>query len=112
MKAIIDNIKILEQNAINKGLDELILMENAGLNLAKLIKKEAKKIRIQRKIRKVKILFLLGGGNNASDGLVALRNLKHAKAYKIGFKENTLFKKQEQILQNYAFKFCKKEPNF
>ncbi len=31
MKAIIDNIKILEQNAINKGLDELILMENAGL---------------------------------------------------------------------------------
>lgn len=61
MKAIIDNIKILEQNAINKGLDELILMENAGLNLAKLIKKEAKKIRIQRKIRKVKILFLLGG---------------------------------------------------
>ncbi len=34
MKAIIDNIKILEQNAINKGLDELILMENAGLNLA------------------------------------------------------------------------------
>ncbi|EFN2812605.1 NAD(P)H-hydrate dehydratase [Campylobacter jejuni] len=112
MKAIIDNIKILEQNAINKGLDELILMENAGLNLAKLIKKEAKKIRIQHKIRKVKILFLLGGGNNASDGLVALRNLKHAKAYKIGFKENTLFKKQEQILQNYAFKFCKKEPNF
>lgn len=112
MKAIIDNIKILEQNAINKGLDELILMENAGLNLAKLIKKEAKKIRIQRKIKKVKILFLLGGGNNASDGLVALRNLKHAKAYKIGFKENTLFKKQEQILQNYAFKFCQKEPNF
>ncbi|ELK4681009.1 bifunctional ADP-dependent NAD(P)H-hydrate dehydratase/NAD(P)H-hydrate epimerase, partial [Campylobacter jejuni] len=53
MKAIIDNIKILEQNAINKGLDELILMENAGLNLAKLIKKEAKKIRIQRKIKKV-----------------------------------------------------------
>ncbi|WP_324186078.1 NAD(P)H-hydrate epimerase, partial [Campylobacter coli] len=66
----------------NKGLDELILMENAGLNLAKLIKKEAKKIRKQYKIKKVKILFLLGGGNNAADGLVALRNLKHAKAYK------------------------------
>lgn len=60
MKAIIDNIKILEQNAINKGLDELILMENAGLNLAKLIKKKLK-IRIQRKIRKVKILFIRRG---------------------------------------------------
>ncbi len=62
MKAIIDNIKILEQNAINKGLDELILMENAGLNLAKLIKKEAKKIRIQRKIRKVKNTFFIRRG--------------------------------------------------
>ncbi len=99
MKAIIDNIKILEQNAINKGLDELILMENAGLNLAKLIKKEAKKIRIQRKIRKVKILFLLGGGNNASDGLVALRNLKHkSKFYKIMLLN---FVKKNPILKNF-----------
>ncbi len=32
MKTITDDIKTLEQNAINKGLDELILMENAGLN--------------------------------------------------------------------------------
>nr|EAL9120064.1 NAD(P)H-hydrate dehydratase [Campylobacter coli] len=112
MKTITDDIKTLEQNAINKGLDELILMENAGLNLAKLIKKEAKKIRKQYKIKKVKILFLLGGGNNAADGLVALRNLKHAKAYKLGFKENEIFKKQEQILKNFGFKFAKKEPKF
>lgn len=112
MKAITSDIKILEQNAIDKGLDELILMENAGLHLAKLIQKEAKKIRKKFKIKKVKILFLLGGGNNGADALVALRNLKGAKAYKIGFKENELFKKQEQILQNYAFKFCKKEPKF
>ncbi|EAL1750637.1 bifunctional ADP-dependent NAD(P)H-hydrate dehydratase/NAD(P)H-hydrate epimerase, partial [Campylobacter coli] len=61
MKTTTDDIKTLEQNAINKGLDELILMENAGLNLAKLIKKEAKKILKQYKIKKVKILFLLGG---------------------------------------------------
>lgn len=52
MKAIIDNIKILEQNAINKGLDELILMENAGLNLAKLIKKEAKKFAFNARLKK------------------------------------------------------------
>ncbi|EGK8211998.1 NAD(P)H-hydrate dehydratase [Campylobacter coli] len=112
MKTITDDIKILEQNTIDKGLDELILMENAGLNLAKLIKKEAKKIRKQCKMKKVKILFLLGGGNNAADGLVALRNLKHAKAYKLGFKENEIFKKQEQILKNFGFKFAKKEPKF
>lgn len=112
MKIIADDIKILEQNAINKGLNELILMENAGLHLAKLIQKEEKKIRTRLKIKKVKILFLLGGGNNAADGLVALRNLKHAKAYKLGFKENELFKKQEQILKNYGFKFCKNKPKF
>ncbi|XTO85621.1 NAD(P)H-hydrate epimerase [Campylobacter coli] len=54
----------------------------------------------------------MGGGNNAADGLVALRNLKHAKAYKLGFKENEIFKKQEQILKNFGFKFAKKEPKF
>ncbi len=52
MKAIIDNIKILEQNAINKGLDELILMENAGLNLAKLIKKKLKKSAFNARLKK------------------------------------------------------------
>lgn len=112
MKTITNDIKLLEQNAINKGLDELILMENAGFNLAKLIQKEAKKIRKNFKLKKVKILFLLGGGNNAADGLVALRNLKNAKAYKLGFKENEIFKKQEQILKNFGFKFMQKEPKF
>lgn len=112
MKIITDNIKLLEQSAREKGLDEIILMENAGLNLAKLIKKEAKKIRNKFKIKKIKILFLLGGGKNAADGLVALRNLKGVKAYKLGFKENEIFKKQEQILKNFDFKFIQKEPKF
>ncbi len=108
MKAIIDNIKILEQNAINKGLDELILMENAGVNLATLVKKQARRLGIKNS----EILFLLGGGNNGADGLVAIRHLKKVKAYKFGFKENETFKKQEQILKNFGFKFMKKKPKF
>lgn len=104
MKTVVKESKSFDLRAVNLGLDELILMENAGIALAKLIKKECKKI--QNK----KVLFLLGGGNNAADGLVALRHLKKAKAYKLGFKENAMFLKQEQILKNYGFSFLNKEP--
>lgn len=108
MKNIYKNSKELDIKAIQNGLDEILLMENAGLNLAKTVKKEAKKLNK----KKVKILFLLGGGNNAADGLVAIRQIKKCKAYKLGFKESELFKKQEKILLNYGFKFLDKEPNF
>lgn len=108
MKALCKNSKELDLKAIQKGLDELMLMENAGANLARLVKKEAKKLGL----KKAKILFLLGGGNNAADGLVALRQLKNSYGFKLAFKENENFKKQEQILKNYGFKFLEKEPNF
>ncbi|MBS4241289.1 NAD(P)H-hydrate dehydratase [Campylobacter vulpis] len=104
MKAVVKQSTNLDLRAVRLGLDELILMENAGIALAKLIKKERKKLQNKR------VLFLLGGGNNAADGLVALRHLKKAKAYKMGFKENAMFLKQEQILKNYGFSFLKKEP--
>ncbi|MDL0104145.1 NAD(P)H-hydrate dehydratase [Campylobacter felis] len=104
MKAVVKESKSLDLRAVSLGLDELILMENAGIALAKLIKKECKKLQNKR------VLFLLGGGNNAADGLVALRHLKKAKAYKMGFKENKMFAKQEQILKNYGFSFLAKEP--
>ncbi|QWU80051.1 carbohydrate kinase, YjeF-related protein [Campylobacter novaezeelandiae] len=106
MKAIYNNSQILDQNAINNGLNEDILLENAGISLAKLIKKE------QKKFNKAKVLFLLGGGNNACDALVAIRHLKKCKAFKLEFRENENFKKQSRILGNYGFKFLKKEPNF
>ncbi|EFV07095.1 conserved hypothetical protein, partial [Campylobacter jejuni subsp. jejuni DFVF1099] len=61
MKAIIDNIKILEQNAINKGLDELILMENAGLNLAKLIKKKLKNYAFNARLESKNTFFIRRG---------------------------------------------------
>ena len=104
MKAVVKESASLDLRAMNLGLDELILMENAGIALANLIKKNTKKLRNK------KVLFLLGGGNNAADGLVALRHLKKAKAYKMGFKENKMFAKQEQILKNYNFSFLRKEP--
>ncbi|MFB1639914.1 NAD(P)H-hydrate dehydratase [Campylobacter sp. MRC_CM3] len=106
MKAITDNIRLLEQNAINKGLSETILMENAGAALARFVSQKAKKLRVKNS----EILFLLGGGNNAADGLVAIRHLKKVKAYKLGLRENDTFKQQEQILINFGFKMIKKEP--
>lgn len=111
MKALCKNSKELDLKAIQKGLDELMLMENAGASLARLVKKEAKKLG-QKNGKRAKILFLLGGGNNAADGLVALRQLKNSYGFKLAFKENENFKKQEQILKNYGFKFLEKEPNF
>ncbi|MBZ7946559.1 NAD(P)H-hydrate dehydratase [Campylobacter sp. RM10541] len=106
MKAITDNIRLLEQNAINKGLSETILMENAGTALARFVSQKAKKLGVKNS----EILFLLGGGNNAADGLVAIRHLKKVKAYKLGLRENDTFKQQEQILINFGFKMIKKEP--
>ncbi|MBZ7942098.1 NAD(P)H-hydrate dehydratase [Campylobacter molothri] len=106
MKAITDNIRLLEQNAINKGLSETILMENAGTALARFVSQKAKKLGVKNS----EILFLLGGGNNAADGLVAIRHLKKVKAYKLGLRENNTFKQQEQILINFGFKMIKKEP--
>ncbi|MCR6585137.1 NAD(P)H-hydrate dehydratase [Campylobacter insulaenigrae] len=100
-----DNTKF-EQEFCNKGLDELIMMENAGIELANFILKKSKKF------KNAKILFLLGGGNNAADGLVAIRHLKNSKAYCFNYKQSELFQKQIQILKNIGYKFLKKEPKF
>lgn len=106
MRIIFSDGATFDKEAIKKGLDELVLMENAGRALATLVRKKSKKF------KKARVLFLLGGGKNAADGLVALRHLKGAKAYKIGFKECELFQKQEKILKNCAFEFLEKEPDF
>ncbi|AJC85371.1 bifunctional ADP-dependent NAD(P)H-hydrate dehydratase/NAD(P)H-hydrate epimerase [Campylobacter peloridis] len=106
MKAIFkDNISY-EKQLIEKGLDEFLMMENAGIELANFIKKKSKKF------KNAKILFLLGAGGNAADGLVAIRHLKKAYAYALGYKKSTMFIKQEQILKNMGFKFLKKQPKF
>lgn len=109
MKKIIKNSKIYDEEALNLGLDSVILMENAGLNLAKITQKALRK----KGIKRGRILILLGGGNNAADGLVALRHLKNASAFLVGnFKKSELFKKQEKIALNLGLKFHDKCPNF
>lgn len=113
MKAIFKDIKELEKRAVDMGLDELLLMENAGRKLARIIEKKMKQI------KKARILFLLGGGNNAADALVAARHLKQKYAKYItlfcvneDFKKSELFLKQAAILKNLGFKIQNKEPNF
>ncbi|TQR33738.1 bifunctional ADP-dependent NAD(P)H-hydrate dehydratase/NAD(P)H-hydrate epimerase [Campylobacter sp. MIT 99-7217] len=113
MKAIYKDCKKLDERAVNLGLDELILMENAGLNLADLIKKK-----LLKKKSKPRILFLLGGGNNAADGLVAARILqndfKKIRLFCVDekLKKSALFEKQLQIAKNLKLHFLKKEPRF
>lgn len=113
MKAVFKDIKELEQRAIDLGLDEILLMENAGYELARIIEKKIKKR------KKARILFLLGGGNNAADALVAARHLKQKYFKNInlfcvneGFKKSPLFLKQAEILKKLDFKFLFKEPDF
>lgn len=110
MKKIIKEAKIYDENAVNLGLDEIILMENAGLNLAKITQKALRK----KGVKNGRILILLGGGNNAADGLVALRHLKNAYAFLVdkNLKKSTLFEKQLKIALNLKCKFLSKVPNF
>jgi NAD(P)H-hydrate epimerase len=49
------------------GIPSFLLMENAGLKIVQVIKKEFPNAK--------KILFLIGKGNNGGDGLVAVRHL-------------------------------------
>lgn len=110
MKAVVKNAKALDERALNLGLDELILMENAGQKLAQIAKKALRK----KGIKRGRILILLGQGNNAADGLVAARHLKNALCFIVdkNLKKSTLFKKQEQIALNLGVNFLNKEPNF
>lgn len=77
MKAVIKSAKTFDERAIKLGLDELILMENAGANLAKIAKNALRK----KGVKNGRILILLGQGNNGADGLVAARHLKNALCF-------------------------------
>lgn len=110
MKAIVKNAKILDERALNLGFDELILMENAGKNLAKITQKALAK----KGVKNGRILILLGCGNNGADGLVAARHLKNALCFIVdnNLKKSALFQKQEQIALNLGVKFLDKCPHF
>ena len=110
MKAVVKSAKAFDERAIKLGLDELILMENAGANLAKIAKNALRK----KGVKNGRILILLGQGNNGADGLVAARHLKNVLCFCVdkNLKKSPLFEKQEKIALNLGIKFLDKKPNF
>ena len=62
-------MKLLEDMAEEIGISKLILMENAGLQLANTIQKQYSKNKSKN------ILIVCGSGNNGGDGLVCARHL-------------------------------------
>ena len=62
-------MKLLEDMAEEIGISKLVLMENAGLQLANVIQKQYSKNKSKN------ILIVCGSGNNGGDGLVCARHL-------------------------------------
>ena len=62
-------MNLLEDMAEEIGISKLILMENAGLQLANIIQKQYSKNKSKN------ILIVCGSGNNGGDGLVCARHL-------------------------------------
>lgn len=84
----------------NFGLSEKILMENAASKIEIEIRKKLKKHR--------KILALIGNGNNAADGICALRRLSgDFKCYALflGKKSNEMLEFQMQIAKKVGMEF-------
>ena len=85
MKALFKSAAKIQQSAINAGLSELILQENAAFGVANLVR--------EKLARASKIVFLCGGGNNGADAIAAARML--ACEY-----ECELFFTSEKLCQN------------
>tara|TARA_B100001750_G_scaffold84263_1_gene66608 strand:- start:342 stop:1013 length:672 start_codon:yes stop_codon:yes gene_type:complete len=64
-----EKMKLLEDMAEEIGISKLVLMENAGLQLANVIQKQYSKNKSKN------ILIVCGSGNNGGDGLVCARHL-------------------------------------
>ena len=91
-------MKSMEKIAIDSGKTESDLINNAGKEIAKYIKKNF--------IKEKKILFILGKGNNAKDGYIAFKQLLKSK-YEINillvFKDSD-YKSWNYDLNKYASK--------
>ena len=69
----VEEIQRLDKTAIEKfGVPSMVLMENAGRQVALEV------IRQLKKIKKPSVCVICGPGNNAGDGLVAARHLANA----------------------------------
>lgn len=66
-----------DQETIEAGYPEILLMESAALGTAKLAEEIIEKKLVYEEKSKIKITFLVGKGNNGGDGLAAARILKN-----------------------------------
>ena len=64
-----EEMRLLEDRASQQGIDNAILMERAGLEIALAVSREIGFLRL------IPILILVGPGNNGLDGLIAGRHL-------------------------------------
>ncbi|MCS7185243.1 MAG: NAD(P)H-hydrate epimerase [bacterium] len=99
------NIRKWDEETSKKGMDTILLMENAGAEIARFVEK---------KFKNKKALIVFGKGNNAADCIVAARHLI-TKGFDIKlhpiFEEseyNYLLKKQLQIIKTLKPNFVDK----
>jgi|TARA_B110000263_G_scaffold170977_1_gene149008 NAD(P)H-hydrate epimerase len=72
-----DQMRVIENFAFKKGLNPEILMQNAGSAIAKEIDRRFGAAETS------KVLFLIGSGNNAKDGLIVSSELLKKTSYEI-----------------------------
>ena len=84
----VKNIREVEKKAVEMGISEAIMMENAGANVARILNE---KIGLNGK----KVLVFCGTGNNAGDGLVFAR---HSLIH--GAKVDVYFVKDPEVLRS------------
>jgi ADP-dependent NAD(P)H-hydrate dehydratase / NAD(P)H-hydrate epimerase len=108
--ASVSEMRKMDQTAVKKyGIDEILLMENAGNAVFFAIEKEIG-------IKENKFLILAGGGNNGGDGMVTARKL-HSNGAEVNFllltdelKLKGITKKNFKILKKTGLSI-KKKPN-
>ncbi len=108
--ASVSEMRKLDQTAVKKyGIDEILLMENAGNSVFYVIEKEIG-------IKNNKFLVLSGSGNNGGDGMVVARKL-HSNGASLRLfllsderKLKGITKKNFRILKNIGISI-KKKPN-
>ena len=104
MKNVYFDTNELDNRVVSEfGISQEILLENAGGNLERLVRKKLKK--------GSKILALCGTGNNGADTLCALRKLSgdyECYAMLIGEKQNKLNQKQANTAKIANVKFVSK----
>ena len=104
MKNVYFDTNELDNRVVSEfGISQEILLENAGGNLERLVRKKLKK--------GSKILALCGTGNNGADALCALRKLSgdyECYALLIGEKQNKLNQKQANTAKIANVKFVSK----